>query len=85
MGRRGVRLPARRAGAPLAGTLRNIDALLLSTERDDDGALHWVLGADGADDEQAVFDRDGFLSLGAITYRIVVLRNPHSPRRRRGH
>jgi hypothetical protein len=67
------------SGQPLAGTLRNIDSRLLSTERDQQGALHWVLGSDGADDERATFDRNGVLSFGDITYRLVTLRNPHSP------
>jgi hypothetical protein len=66
-------------GQPLAGTLRNIESRLLTTERDSAGALHWVLGSDGADDEKAVFDRNGQLSFGAITYKLVTLRNPHSP------
>lgn len=66
-------------GQPLAGTLRLVDGRMLSTTRDGDGALRWVLGSDGPSDEQAVFDRDGYLSLGPIRYRIVVLRNPHSP------
>lgn len=65
---------------PLAGTLRLINPLLLDTTRDlDDGSLRWVLGSDGAPNDRAVFDRDGYLSLGPITYRIVTLRNPHSP------
>jgi HK97 family phage portal protein len=66
-------------GQPLAGTLRNIESRLLSTERDSAGALHWVLGADGAAEEKATFDRNGMLSFGSITYRLVTLRNPHSP------
>jgi Phage portal protein len=72
-------------GQPLAGTLRNIDSRLLSTERDSQGALHWVLGGEGADDERAVFDRNGLLSFGSVTYRLVTLRNPHSPVSADGH
>jgi HK97 family phage portal protein len=66
-------------GQPLAGTLRNIDSRLLTTERDSQGALHWVLGSDGAAEERATFDRNGLLSFGSVTYRLVTLRNPHSP------
>jgi hypothetical protein len=72
------------SGGPLAGTLRNVSAQMLSTERDEKGALHWVLGGDGSDD-RAVFDRDGYLTLGAVTYRLVTLRNPHSPVDAEGH
>lgn len=62
-------------GQPMAGTLRLVDPRLLFTTRED-GVLCWTLGADGSD--QAVFDRNGFLQLGPISYRLVVLRNPHS-------
>lgn len=65
-------------GQPLAGTLRIINPLLLDTIRDSDGGLHWVLGADNGTGERAVFDRDGYITLGALRYRLVVLRNPHS-------
>ncbi len=63
-------------GQPLAGTLKLVDPRYLSTMRDDAGALHWQL--DGGDGEPAVFDRDGYLQLGAVTYRLTVLRNPLS-------
>jgi hypothetical protein len=66
-------------GQPLAGSLRLVDSRLLWTQRDAGGALHWVLGTGDSFGEDAVFDRDGYLALGAIRYRIVVLRNPHSP------
>lgn len=56
---------------PLAGTLRLINPLILGTENG-----RWVLGT-GPD--RAVFDREGRLNLGGLEYRIVVLRNPHSP------
>lgn len=66
-------------GQPLAGTLRNIESRLLSTERDSGGALHWALGTDSAPEERAIFDRSGQITLGPVTYRIITLRNPHSP------
>jgi hypothetical protein len=66
-------------GQPLAGTLRLVNPLLLTTERDDGNVLHWVLGASGSADEKAVFDRDGYLQLGDVRLRLVTLRNPHSP------
>jgi HK97 family phage portal protein len=66
-------------GMPAAGTLKLVHPWLLTTETDDAGALHWVLGSDAADPaEKAVFDRNGRISFGDITYRVVVLRNPHS-------
>lgn len=67
------------AGQPVAGTLRLLNPLLLSTDRDQTGALIWAVGADDPDLETAYFDRDGYLELGGgIRYRICVLRNPHS-------
>lgn len=66
-------------GQPLAGTMRLVHPGLLSCERStDDGSLRWVLGGTAAD-ERVVFDRDGYLQLGPVTYRLVTLRNPHSP------
>lgn len=64
-------------GQPLAGTLRNIHPRMLTTERVD-GSLCWVLGS-SEDYESVVFDRDGYAEIGPFRYRILVLRNPHSP------
>lgn len=69
------------AGGPLAGTLRLINPLALTTTDQtptDDGPAgwRWQLG-DGP--VPAVFNRDGMIDLGPITYRLCVLRNPHSP------
>src|SRR4051812_20682877 len=66
---------------PLAGSLRLLHPGMLSTQRDDGGALCWVLGDDGstAQSDLAVFDRDGVLRLGGVEYHICVLRNPASP------
>lgn len=66
------------AGQPMPGSMWNIPSALLSTERDDRGALCWVLG-DTQGSERVVFDRDGRAQIGAVRYRVVVLRNPHSP------
>lgn len=66
------------SGQPLAGTLRLVDPSLLGTERADDGSLRWVIEGERYD-ERAVFDRDGRISLGPLTYRLVTLRNPLSP------
>lgn len=63
------------AGAPMAGSLKLVDPRMVWTERHDDG-LRWVIGDDH---DQTTFSRDGYLTLGPVTYRIVVLRNPHSP------
>lgn len=71
-------------GQPSAGSMRLINPHLLSTQRADDGTLRWVLDAPTGD-PQAVFSRDGHLTLGSTTYRIVVLRNPHAPTDEDGH
>lgn len=67
------------SGQPTAGTMKLISPHMLTTERDEGGTLCWVLGATGRDDERVVFDRDGYVTLGSVTYRLVVLRNPLSP------
>lgn len=68
------------SGQPMAGTLRLVDPALLSTARDTNGTLVWELSAGtGQASDDAQFDRDGYLSLGEHRYRLVVLRNPHSP------
>lgn len=72
-------------GAPLAGSLTLLPAQLLDTERNASGALVWVLGAVDGDrvtfdgDDRVVFERDGRVTIGGVRYRLVVLRNPHSP------
>lgn len=67
-------------GAPLAGSLKLADPRLIVTERDDSGALVWAIASEDSDPAgRAVFDREGRIRFGAITYRLVVLRNPHSP------
>jgi HK97 family phage portal protein len=65
------------AGQPLAGSLRNVHPRMLSTTRVD-GVLRWVLGST-EESESITFDRDGYASIGPVRYRILVLRNPHSP------
>lgn len=63
------------AGQPQAGSLRNVASGALDTTRVD-GSLRWVLGEG---DNRAVFGRDGRLTIGGVGYRLIVLRNPHSP------
>jgi hypothetical protein len=65
-------------GAPVAGSLRLVDPAALSTTVDAGGELVWVIGH-GADGARVVFDRDARAVIGALAYRLVVLRNPHSP------
>lgn len=62
-------------GQPLAGTLKLINPHTISTERASDGSLRWVVGSG---EDRAVFDRDGYIQLGPVRYRLVVLRNPAS-------
>jgi HK97 family phage portal protein len=73
-------------GQPMAGTLRLVDPALLTTTRLDDGTLVWQLSAGtGQAEDDASFNRDGYLTLGGVTYRLVTLRNPHSPVDAEGH
>jgi len=74
-------------GQPVAGSLRLLDPMLLSCERDtEDGSLRWVIGSDGAlPEDRVVFDRDGYITLGPIRYRLVALRNPHASTDVDGH
>ena len=65
-------------GMPLAGSLKNIAPYCLSTERTDDG-LCWVIGDPEDGSNQVVADFDGRFNLGPVTYKLCVLRNPHSP------
>jgi hypothetical protein len=66
-------------GAPLAGSLKLVNPLLLETERDDNGVLVWAIASENHDpDGRAVFDREGRITFGSVTYRLFVLRNPHS-------
>lgn len=66
-----------RPGPPKAGSCKLVDPRFVTTVRDDDGALHWSI--DAGEGDPATFDRDGFLMLGSVTYRLTVLRNPLSP------
>lgn len=62
------------AGQPQAGSLRNVAQGALGTARVE-GSLRWTLGEA---DERIVFGRDGRVSIGPVSYRLIVLRNPHS-------
>lgn len=67
------------SGQPVAGSLMRLNPLLLGTDFDEQGALVWTIDAGDNGDGQVAFDRDGYLQLGPVRYRICVLRNPHSP------
>jgi hypothetical protein len=54
----------------------NVPSRLLSTTRET-GPLCWKLGDSQGD--AITFDRDGRVDIGPVRYRLVVLRNPHSP------
>jgi phage portal protein BeeE len=64
-------------GQPTPGTLVVINPRTLST-RKVDGSLRWVIAGDDEGSE-VVFGRDGRVSIGGVEWRLVVLRNPHSP------
>jgi hypothetical protein len=59
-------------GEPIAGTLRVVHPMLVATEHDNDGRLCWAVG-------DTRFDADGYYRAGAAWFRVIVLRNPHSP------
>jgi hypothetical protein len=64
-------------GAPSAGSMRLIHPQFLRSVRDEStGVLHWEIG-DGSETLRA--DRDGYLQVGAIRWRLIVLRDPHAP------
>lgn len=69
-------------GAPVPGTMRLLNPLLLFTKRDAANALCWCVGSDA---EPVMFDRDGRITLGATRYRLFVLRNPHATVDDEGH
>lgn len=69
-------IPDETTGQPLAGSLKLVDPRFVSTQRAEDGSLRWVI--DGGEGDPAVFDRDGYLDLGSVRYRLTILRNPLS-------
>lgn len=64
------------AGQPQAGSLRNVAYGALGTARVG-GSLRWTLGENTTD--KLIFGRDGRATIGPVSYRLIVLRNPHSP------
>lgn len=62
-------------GQPAAGSLWNIDSRMLSS-RGEASSLRWTLDLEP---EPVEFDRDGRAQIGPVTYRLCILRNPHSP------
>jgi phage portal protein BeeE len=73
-------------GQPMAGSMRRVSPHLLHCERAADGSLRWVIGEDGAaEEDKVVFGRDGRVTLGPIEYRITALRNPHGITDADGH
>lgn len=67
-------------GQPVAGSLRLLHPLCLSTERDETGSVVWVIDPNPTDGGLPVqFDRSGTVDIGPVSYRLTVLRNPHSP------
>jgi hypothetical protein len=64
-------------GQPSAGSMRLIHPQFLQSVRDDQtGTLHWAIG-EGNETVRA--DRDGYIQVGNITWRLIVLRDPHAP------
>jgi HK97 family phage portal protein len=66
-------------GEPIAGTLKLVHPRTLTARRDmNSGASLWVIPATD-DYPEVVFDRAGYAEIGGVTWRLVVMRNPHSP------
>ena len=64
-------------GQPQAGSMRLIHPQFLQSVRDEQtGTLHWAIG-EGNESVRA--DRDGYIQVGAIRWRLIVLRDPHAP------
>jgi HK97 family phage portal protein len=63
-------------GQPLAGSLRVLNPFYVAPVRGETGALCWEIG-DGADRIRS--DREGYFQVGALTWRLVMLRDPHAP------
>jgi HK97 family phage portal protein len=64
-------------GQPSAGSMRLIHPQFLTSVRDEQtGTLLWEIG-EGNETVRA--DRDGYIHLGNISWRLVVLRDPHAP------
>lgn len=66
-------------GQPVAGSLRLLNPLVLSTERDENGTLVWTLTDDRGGGLPLSADPAGYFTVGPYRYKITVLRNPHSP------
>lgn len=66
------------AGMPVPGTCRLVHPGTIATERGPDNVLCWTIG-ERRDWDTLRFDRDGRVNIGGTVYRLVVLRNPHSP------
>jgi HK97 family phage portal protein len=64
------------SGAPMAGSLRCLHPDLVQPVRDTGGSLVWEVGTA---EERVRTDRDGYLTLGGFTWRLVALRDPHAP------
>jgi phage portal protein BeeE len=81
-GQCGVLLLEDADGVPLAGSLRIIQPQNLTATRDEAGVLCWEIG-DGTD--RIVADRDGYIAVGGLRWRVVVLRDPHASMDNDGH
>lgn len=65
-------------GQPTAGSIRTLNPWLVDPVRDETGALVWEIGGAGNSDTVRS-DRDGYITIGGLRWRIVVLRDPHAP------
>jgi HK97 family phage portal protein len=71
-------------GQPTAGSIRTLHPYMVEPVRDDNGTLVWEIGGSDSSDRVRA-DRDGYITIGNLRWRIVVLRDPHSPIDEEGH
>ncbi len=70
-------------GTPIAGTVRILHPQMVSPVRDEGGYLVWEIASDF--DPPVRSDREGYLTIGSLRWKVVPLRDPHAPIDAEGH
>jgi hypothetical protein len=71
------------AGTPIAGTVRILHPQFVTPVRDEQGTLVWEIANDSGSPVRA--DREGYLTIGPLRWRIIPFRDPHAPIDAEGH
>jgi hypothetical protein len=71
------------AGTPIAGTVRVLHPQFVTPVRDEEGTLVWEIASDSGTPVRS--DREGYLTIGPLRWRIIPLRDPHAPIDAEGH